>query len=175
MQTSTKIMNDQHSIQPLLGDDIPQAPPVRVPSLDQLRREVGRRRQRRKLASAAALGSVALAIVAGFAFRFGPGDQPETLPLRPEAAAPVSVVDADDRPPRDQRVVAMSDPGVRVYARVLDHLPVFGMNEETKLIRHVGWIESERTIPVDLERLSADQQRTLKAVLDDSQPQAISL
>ncbi|MCG8651960.1 MAG: hypothetical protein MI861_19120, partial [Pirellulales bacterium] len=54
---------------------------------------------------------------------------------------------------------------IRVFARVIEQSPVFDVHPQTKVMRHVGWIESEQTVPLDLRFFSDDQQQDFRAML----------
>lgn len=159
-------MNTNRSTDQLLAAAIPKVPVVAVPDIDSLHRQLNRRR-RRKLVSAASIAGVALALLATFALPWDPETDHETAGL-PKLLPSVGVI-VDPRIDQDDvGVVSAVDlsADVHVYARLWGQLPVFGVDRETQRMHHVGWIESETTLPVDLQTFSKDQQQSIKAVLD---------
>ncbi len=168
------------SAEQLLLEEIPAAPAVTIPDMDVIRGRMVKRRRRKRiittsLATAAVVAAVAIHRVSdvtdpGFADSSQPADIEsfadgatnrtsvqdfqEAVVKKPDAGGPDIVVLPDD---------------VRVFARVRNQLPVFGVSRETQRMQHVGWFESESTIPVNLNRLPARQQQSIRAVLHEGQ------
>lgn len=61
---------------------------------------------------------------------------------------------------------------LRLFANVTDKVPVFELEEKTQHFVHVGWMESEKTIPVDVNRLSRQQQAVIRDALYKEQVNA---
>lgn len=67
--------------------------------------------------------------------------------------------------------LSQSENDVRVYATVVEAVPVFQFEAGSQVYRHLGWLDQQRVVPVDLSDLPADQQQSFEAVLkENSQP-----
>lgn len=61
--------------------------------------------------------------------------------------------------------------GLQVFATVRKPVPVFDRQQDTQYYRHVGWIDSEAVVPIDVSQVPPEQLRALEALLrDDSGP-----
>lgn len=165
--------------------------------VEAIRCRLARRRRRRQVVSSVSL--VATATLIAFAvFRW---DRPrsEIAETANDSFVPVEVIladkaadvrrgdaigesildDDDDDDGRDDPVVAteeqLSGSELQIYAQVRDPLPVFGVRDDTQQFVHIGWIESERTVPVDLGAFSSSQQAGIRAAFDRQTENTIQL
>ena len=88
------------------------------------------------------------------------------LPLRNDAVSEPqrSNGELQDLPRKSDRFNDRS-PRIQLYARYVEPMPVFDIDQEKQEVHHVGWVESERTIPVDMKYVPTDQQETFNAML----------
>ena len=69
-----------------------------------------------------------------------------------------------------------SDAPFRVFAKVRQPVPVFQKQEGTEYLHHIGWMNSERVVPVDTKQFLPEQRQQFEAVLqDDAKTEWISL
>ena len=165
-------MATHDSIEQRLNAPAPAAPSSEVPDLKHLQGIVGSRRRRRQTASSLAMVMMAGAAITVSVWQPTPGEPTQSTDSRtdpPAIIAPRPGVTAENL-----RMVHHREPQYRVFARVHDQVPVFGVHPESKQVEHLGWIESERAVPVDIDGISRQQQRSIEAVLRDD-PNPLSL
>jgi hypothetical protein len=164
-------MNEQHTTARLFGETEPRVPHSAPPDLEHLIIRLRKRRRARRILGTSVLSALGVLLIA-CAHEWNSTRRPQRN--RPGDA----VVRADTESSTDSRETAgpsgvepmpESLAGVRVFAKVHQPIPVFGRQEGTEYIRHVGWIDSEELVPVDLSRFPLEQQKSIEAVLHEDQ------
>lgn len=153
-----------------LKEPTPQTPTVSVPRIDQLSRRVHLRMWIRRGATGVSLGLVLLLGLVASAWLSDVNPRTSRPLVEHDVENRHSDVTSDSMNSNDQPSI---DPGsdVHVYALVRDRVPVFGVPHGSDQVQFVGWIESEQTLPVELNRFPTEQQQNIKSVLyreDDS-------
>lgn len=166
-------MNRRPSTESLLHTALPPVPPAEVPDIAALQNRVSKRRRRRKWGTFVSC-SVAVAIGLAVVSRWNQGNEPAPLvqPGQAVSGEKSSRALAGQTQPvifpvdHDVAQVGVDETNdIRVFARVIEQSPVFDVHPQTKVMRHVGWIESEQTVPLDLRFFSDDQRQDFRAML----------
>ena len=76
--------------------------------------------------------------------------------------------------PVEAELETLHQPKIQLYARVVGTAPVFDYDEDTETIHHVGWIESERRVPVDMKYVPQQHQEKFNAALSSDDQWQIS-
>jgi hypothetical protein len=153
-------MADNNHIESLLQRPDPRTPPSNPPDVNELQQRVGKRRRRRTLIATSLVGGTLTCLLVVVLWR--PHFGSDANQNRGGAATV-----ANEPTPLDAPVsLASNEPsGVRVFATVWHQIPIFELEEKTQALRHLGWIDSEEMVPVDLSQFSSDQQKSIEAVL----------
>jgi hypothetical protein len=161
-------MTDQHTIETLLTGSQATAPESVAPDLHVLQGRVARRRRRkRNVRASALLASLACALASLFWYLGDPSAAETTAEnsvVNPRGVTVPRQIDdseATEAPPAESS-------RMRVFAKVLRPVPVFGLEQETQHLHLVGWIDSEEVVPVDLSEIPTDQQASIEAVLNEN-------
>lgn len=154
-------MSDRQRIESLFQRSDPDLPTSDPPRMSELRICVQRRRRQRKIVTSALFGGAVCCLLALILSK--PSTQFDAI-TAPGASVTLHHDQAQQRQPAVSRA-SIEPGGVRVFARVRLQTPVFGLDEETRYLRHVGWIDSEETVPVDLSQFPSAQRENLEAVL----------
>ena len=138
-------------------------PPSEPPSLVTLNERVSQVRRRRKFVRAS--GSVVIACLAS-ALVFWIGSVSNEVPGETQVAvsSPTGRQEFNDFSEAPEETTRRQ-PRIQLYANLVDAVPVFDFDKETKAIHHVGWVESEQRVPVDMNYVPQQQQETFNAVL----------
>jgi hypothetical protein len=159
-------MSDYKISDMFLQQSEPTTPASSAPKLNELSGRVRSRRLQRRIVAACWCGTIGLCAIAVAIVwpSLGSGSGKDA----PRSSENVAVVES---PSRDEITFPGADPlveGVQVFATVSQRIPIFGLQRDTQLLYHVGWIDSEEIIPVDVSQFPSDQQQNFKALLDES-------
>lgn len=143
-----------------------------APSLDSLHERVGQVRSRRRRLR---VGSSLAAIVCLMGTLVYMNQEETPAPIVDDVPMELAL-NTDASPPETQQVADVppsepqqrSQPRIQLYANVVGAAPVFDFNEDTQSMHHVGWIESERRVPVDMKYVPDRQQKTFNAALSST-------
>ncbi len=172
-----------------LATDTPAVPNSDPPSVEDLNRRVASVRRRRRavrfVSAAAATFLFVFVTRANWQQQTGPNDVPENLiaevgspngvfDLNADLAPTIPAKDAKSAPAKDAKSAPAKDaksaaPRIQLYASVSQAVPVFDFDKQTQSIHHVGWVESQQEVPVDMNYVPDNQQDSFKAVLNDDQ------
>lgn len=162
-------MTENEKTESRFHDGVPTVPVSVAPSFSSLQQRVQRRRRARRLVrTSCSLGCLALL---GFLLMPksvpSPGLQQLTEQKTPEANQ--SVI-ATDQPKDSQRidVASETDPGFRLFARVVQPVPVFHRLPDSEDLYHIGWVGDEAVLPVDINQFPAEQRQTFESVLNEN-------
>lgn len=138
---------------------VPSAPASSPPTVSELAERLNHRKRRRKGAAAVAVATVGL--LASFLLR------PDSSESESHRDFVVESVRETVGSTSDGELKLEDDAGIRLFATVRQSLPVFEVEKDTQLVHHVGWVDSESVIPIDLESVADDRREFLRAVLND--------
>ena len=148
----------------------PSIPDSTPPTLNQLSQRLKRRRTSKRTGLAVGFSLAVIGLFATVALQPGTAELPATTDSRREYAGTASQSGSSTGAPFHEP----SD--IRLFASVYRSLPLFEIEAETQRFQHVGWIESEEVVPIDMGKMTDDQQATLRAVLtEDAEPKYIYL
>lgn len=136
-------------------------PESATPAMEDLLQQVHRRRRRRSLARLGVAAGVAAACVA-LVFVRSQGD------IENNKRQPAPVVQVEPAMQNDLAVVPVQQretARIRLFARVRGETPVFEFDRETRRMNHVGWVQSQQRVPIDMRYVPSQQQETFNAVL----------
>ena len=134
------------------------------PTMQELARSVGRLRRRRRAIGGAALGFALTSCVVLLIVQWTRDANPDRVI---QAAVADASVNESAVPAVAKAVISEEKPAtIQLFARIRGDSPVFEFNRETKQLQQVGWLSSERMVPVDMRYVPSQQQETFNAVLD---------
>ncbi|MFK8113928.1 MAG: hypothetical protein AB8B91_17125 [Rubripirellula sp.] len=154
---------NEHETEPLITATV-NSPTSNPPSLDELRVRLQSRRKRRKRVRLAAGFSVGIAatwllsLVSSMSVERGA--EPQIASVTPIQPSPSVAVDEEL-------------PEFAVFARVRQPMPIFHRPEGSELLQHVGWVESEEVVPVNMSQLPEDQRKGFYQVLNEDEPERL--
>ena len=139
----------------------PGIPDSAPPTLDQLSQRLNRRRGRKRAWIAAGFGFAVIGIVTTAALQRGSEELTTTTdPHREYAGTANQRGSSSDAP--------IPEPSeIRLFASVYRSFPLFEIEADTQRFQHVGWIESEGVVPIELGGVTDDQHATLREVLTE--------
>ncbi|MGB7344343.1 MAG: hypothetical protein WBD20_09025 [Pirellulaceae bacterium] len=169
--------NNEPNAERLFKNDATIVPPSSPPEFRQLTKRVALlRRRRRVVRSLAASAAVVVGLL--FVATWRNSDQLNDSAARLAADANGQSADPPAKQTNEQivqdnsapvapveRVKSSGSPKIQLYASVSQSVPVFDFDEQSKTIHHVGWVESQHDVPVDMSFVSENQQDTFNAVL----------
>lgn len=180
-------MPEQHqSLEERLNAEPPTAPRSNIPRIE----TIARRAQRQRLTQSGSwVGAGALAILVASSFLPNENARPTVdapsvdLVAQDTPSSDVAVESTDigaepnqpKSPPSQETPTLAEQPtsrGLHVFATVRGQVPLFGVDKETQRLEHIGWIESEQRLPVDLDQLSTGQWKSIEAVYRNDGSQA---
>lgn len=144
-----------------LEESEPGIPDSTPPTLDQLSQRLNRRRARKRTRLALGGSLAVIGLVATAALQRGSEQSPATTDSRRDYSGTASQSSSSS----DVPIHELRD--IRLLASVYQSVPLFEIEADTRRCLHVGWIESEEVLPIDLGEVTDDQQATLRAVLSD--------
>ena len=164
------------TIESELNSNVPLVPSSTPPGIESLNQRVASLRRRRSIVRGTATCVLLLATV----FAMNSFRQPADL-NRPGKDAialsdnqpSLSTSQSDQSPTQTDRGAGVAPqapetrtPKIQLYASLSHSVPVFDLDEETKTIHHVGWVESQQEVPVDMKYVPENQQESFNAVLN---------
>ncbi|QDT12509.1 hypothetical protein [Planctomycetes bacterium K23_9] len=167
-----------------LASETVQTPPSLPPDFDQLTRKVAAVRRRRRVVMTVAAGSVAIMCLATvFAWQglmapnksqinVAQGNLPDGMLAESNRATSIAVLQPSVG---EESSVEVRPPKIQLYALMSQSVPVFDVDEKTKTIHHVGWVESQQDVPVDMNYVSENQQNRFGVVLEADEAWHLSL
>lgn len=165
-------MNEQEMTARLLSETEPRVPYSAPPAVEHLMIRLRKRRRTRRIVGTSLVATIGvLLITCAHVWN----DTRQTELNQPGAAvasaeAQPATASRDPTQPDDVDQISESLGDVRVFAKVHQPIPIFDRQEGTEYIRHVGWIDSEEIVPVDLSRFSLEQQQSIESVLHENAP-----
>jgi hypothetical protein len=145
-----------------LEESEPGIPDSTPPTLSQLSQTLNRRRGRKRARLTVGCGLAVIGLVVTAALQRGTQELPATTDSHRESVGTASQGESSS----DVPIHEPSD--IRVFASVYRSLPIFEIEADTQRFQHVGWIESEGIVPIDLTDATDDQQAMLRAVLSEN-------
>ncbi len=146
-------------------------PSFTTPTIQELCQSVHHRRARRRTRR---VGGIAILIAALgvtlFATRQDGSNQPDnlaTLTVTPDNSRVNHAFDAAESQAGPEDL----DGRIRVMAQVVRPEPIFHVDPATQRAWQIGWIETEQSVPIDIQQCSPDQRVRFQNVLyrnDDS-------
>ena len=144
-----------------LEESEPGIPDSTPPTLNQLSQRLNRRRARKRTGLAVGCSLAVIGLVATAALQRGSEEPVASTDSRRDYAGTASQSGSSSNLPIHEL------PDIRLLASVYKSVPLFEIEADTRRFQHVGWIESEEVVPIDLGEVTDDQQATLRAVLTE--------
>jgi hypothetical protein len=93
--------------------------------------------------------------------------KPDGMPGSVQESLVADAVGADAVPAPRSKPLKSRPPRVQLYASVSQSVPVFDFDQQTQSMHHIGWVESQQEVPVDMNYVPDNQQDSFKAVLNN--------
>lgn len=172
-------MNDNEIEQQLRDQSQFNVPKVAPPPLGVLNARVDVARRRRRRFRTGVSGAVLLVVAGGTLAWINGTNTPRTnggtestqivdaMPKNPTSPkiGPTDTI-ATNTTSKKKNDSTFKRPRIQLYAKVRQPLPVFDIQQDTKAIHHIGWVECEESIPLDMRYVPDSQQQTFDAVLN---------
>ena len=156
---------------PQLSRD-PIAPQSQPPTLAELQQQVSKRRctrkSRRRIAGSF-LAAATVGLVVTFAYQTPQQVETETAAthIEPSITGTPTELRVAENPSSLNPEFSQEQNRFRVLARVHQPLPIFQRDENSDHLLHVGWMNSEQVVPVDVNQFQPEQQQSIQAVLTE--------
>lgn len=162
-----------------LKSDTPSAPPASPPTVDFLNQRVAGLRRRRQIIRATTSTAAVVCLFVLFSLwqpteSHKDGTGAVVAETSPPPATTFETAEPKFAAPSSQPI-KIQPSKVQLYASISQSVPVFDVNEETQTIHHVGWVESNQEVPVNMNYVPENQQDSFNAYLNEDDTWHFSL